>query len=124
MNEGSQQNLFSDIGYSQDCSHHPIHARTHTLEHHVHLPPLRKPRLERGQLAVSELRADLGHSGNHKVETRFLVQRLELLLHPALSGFYWVFVEVAPSRLDRFGGDAVNLSCCEQLQRMGHKSLA
>src|SRR5258706_746126 len=79
-NERGQQNFFSDVGYSWDGSHHPIHARTHTLELHVHLPSLRKFRFERGQLAISELRSDLSHSSNHKVETRLLIQCLELLL--------------------------------------------
>ncbi len=71
-----------------------------------------------------ELRADLSHSSDHKVETRFLVQCLELLLRPAFSGFYQVLVEVTPSRLDRRRSDAVDLSSCKQLQRLRHKSLA
>src|SRR5258706_2137865 len=58
------------------------------------------------------------------METRLLVQCLELLLRPAFSGFYWVLIEVTPSGLDRLRSDVVDFSSGEQLQRTRHKSLA
>src|SRR5258706_2137775 len=123
-NKRGQQNFFSDVGQFWDGHQHPIHARTHLLELHLHLPSLSKLRPERGQLAISELCADLSHPSNHEVEAGLLVQCLELLLRPALSGLDRVLVEVAPPRLDRLRSDAVDLGGCKQLQRTRHKSLA
>src|SRR5258706_6436995 len=118
------QNLLSDIGDIWYGSQHPVHARAHTSENYVHLPSFCQLSFEQGKLAIPEMRSDLCHLGNHEVEARLLVQRLELFLRPAFGRFYWVLVEVAPSRLDRFGGDVVNLCGRKQLQRAGHKSFA
>src|SRR5258707_1009115 len=64
------------------------------------------------------------HAGTHEVEAGLIIQLLELLLLPALSGLHRVLVEVAPSGFNRLRGNVVNLSSREQLQRPRHKSLA
>src|SRR5258706_4840761 len=122
--ERGRQNFFSDVGNIWDRSQHPIHAGTHSLEPHVHFPSVCKLRPQRGEFAVMELRSNLSYSSNHKVETGLIIQLFELFLLPALSGLHRVFVEVAPSGLDRLRGNVVNLSGREQLQRPRHKSFA